>query len=312
MAWAALLFAPLAVEPGPVEEAAHLVLLAPLVLVPLFLDAAIPVTFGARPSRLLVAASWLIGPAALAASAAFLVAEGAGAGALVAPWVMATAFVAVWAVRGAADRARTGRLDAAEAVLAAGLAMLPGGALWLLASRAGIGQETYGPLVVLLTAVHFHYAAFALPVWSGLLGRALSGGWAGLRQAHAVLGGGLVVGFWLVAAGIALSRGPAGGSLVETVGVVVFAASAVGTGLLGLVVAPRLGDRAGSLMVAVSGGALVLALVLSVWFNLGARLGLDAPDVVWMLERHGWLNAVGFGLWGALGWRRLRPRPAER
>ena len=66
--------------------------------------------------------------------------------------------------------------------------------------------------------------------------------------------------------------------------------------------------KTGGLMVAVSGGALALAMGLALWFHLGPRLG-GGPGVGWMVEHHGWLNAVGFALWGALGWRRLKPRP---
>ena len=301
----------------------HLVLLAPLVLVPLLLDAAVPVSFSERPSRLLEAASWLVLPGALAASAAFLVPRDAApvlvpagglaisiTGVLVVPWGIATGLVAAWALRGIVQRARSARLDAPEAVLSAGLTMLPGGAVWLFVERSGIDPGAYGALVALLTAAHVHYAAFAVPVWSGLLGRALSREAPGLRRASALLGGGVVVGFWLVAVGIGQGRGPLGGSPVETVGVLVLTLSAVGVGVLGLVVAPRLGDRWSGAMVAVSGGALALAMALAFWFHLGPRFRVDSPDIAWMLQRHGWLNAVGFGLWGALGWRRLRPRPA--
>ena len=306
VAWMALLFVPLGVGGGVTDEAAHLVLLAPLVLVPLYLDAAVPFSFGARAPRLLAAASWLLLPGALAAAASFLVPVGPVAGALVAPWGLATATVALWGLDRARDLWRSGGLDAAEAVLTAGLAALPGGAVWLFFSRAGIDPGPYGEAVVLLTAAHFHYAAFAAAVWSGLLGRALAR--PGLRRAHAALALALVGGFWLVAAGIALGGGPVGGAAVETVGVVVLAAGAVGMGGLGLAVAPALGDRTSALMVAVSGGALALAMGVAVWFHVGPRLGVGSPDVAGMLGPHGWLNAVGFGLWGALGWRRLRPR----
>ena len=307
--WGGLLFVPLAVDAGPMEAAAHLVLLAPLVLVPLLLDAAVPFSFSDRPSWLLTVASWGLLPSALAVGGAFLVPTGVLAGALVVPWGAVTALVAVWALRRAWGLYGTGRLDAAEAVLTAGLAMLPGGALWLFWARAGVDPGPYGSLVVLLTAAHFHYAAFAVPVWSGLLGRTLADAAPNLRRVHAVLGGGVVVGFWFVAVGIALSRGPAGTSLIETSGVLLLTLSAIGQGGLGLAVAPRLGQRWDGLMVGVSGGALALAMGLALWFNLGPRLG-GGPAVAWMLTHHGWLNAIGFGLWGALGWRRLRPRPA--
>ena len=306
VAWLALLFVPLSAGSALGEEAAHLVLMAPLVLVPLLLDAALPFSFGAQPSRLLTASVWGLAPAALAAAGAFLIAPGPEAGVLTVPWGLATVALAVWALRRAWGLWRTGRLDVPEALVTAGFATLPGGAVWLFFARAGIDPGPYGDLIVLLTAAHFHYAAFVAPVWAGLLGRSLP---EAFRTAHAVLGVGLLVGFWLVAGGIAASRGPAGTAFVETVGVVVLTVSAIGVGVLGVVAAPRLGDRTSALMVAVSGGALVIAMGMALWFNLGPRLGVDAPDVAWMLPRHGWLNAVGFGLWGGLGWRRLKPRP---
>ena len=305
--WSALLFMPVG-GGGVMELGAHLVLLAPLVLVPLFVDAVLSADGRADP--LLRLASWSILPGALAAAASFLVPVGAVAGALVVPWGLATGAVAGWALRTAWRRHRAGGLDVAEGAIAVGLASVPGGAVWLFFARTGLDPGPYGPLVVLLTAAHFHYAAFAAPVWSGLLGRALAGRGGALRRAHAASVVGLVVGFWLVAFGIAASRGPAGGAILETIGVVVLVVSAVATGALGLAVGPTLGDRWGGLMVAVSGGALVLAMGLSLWFNVGPRLGIGSPDIAWMLPRHGWLNAVGFGLWGAIGWRRLRPGPA--
>ncbi len=215
VAWGALLFARLAVDPGPMEEGTHLVLLAPLVLVPLLLDASVPFSFSDRPLRLLTVASWAILPAALASAAAFLIPAGTATGWLTVPWIGVTALLAVWALRRALGLFRSGRLDAAEAVLTAGYAALPGGAVWLFFARSGVDPGPYGPLVVLLTAAHFHYAAFALPVWSGLLGRILADTAPAFRRAHAFLSAGVVLGFWGVAAGIALSRGPAGASLLE-------------------------------------------------------------------------------------------------
>jgi hypothetical protein len=303
--WLALLFLPLATAPGAAEEAGHLLLLAPLVLVPLFLVASAPATFGPAP-RSLDVASWLLLPGTLGAAGSLLVPAGALAGLLAVPWLLASGAVAVWAVRGGLRRWREGRLDAAEAALTMGWATLPGGAVWLVLARSDVATG-YGPLVGLLTAAHFHYAGGLVLVWTGLLGRTLG---APLRPLYRMLIVGLVVGFWGVAVGIALGRGPAGGSLVETVSVVVLAASAIGAGGLGLVRAGRIQDRMAGLMIAVSGGVLILAMGFALWFHLGARLGADAPDVAQMVSRHGWLNAF-FGLWGALGWRRLRPRPAS-
>ncbi|WP_412069547.1 YndJ family transporter [Rubrivirga sp. IMCC43871] len=303
VAWLALLFVPLATGSGAEEEVGHLVLLAPLVLVPLFLVASVPAGFGAAP-RALSAASWLMLPGALGAAGSLLVAPGPLAGALAALWLIPTTVVAAQMV--AAVARQRGLADAAEIALAFGWATLPGGAVWLVLARSGV-DTGYSSLVSLLTAAHFHYAGAFVLIWAGLLGRALAPRW---RTIHAVLVVGLVVGFWGVAAGIALGRGPASGSVVEAVGVALLTLAAVGVGGLGVVRAGDVEDRKTSVMLAVSGGALVLAMALAAWFQFGARLGLGQPDVSWMAARHGALNAYGFALWGALGWRRIRPQPA--
>ena len=306
LVWMGFLFLCLEVPPGPMELGAHLLLLAPLVLVPLFLDAAASTT----PSRFVVWASFGLAPAALAFASSFLLPTGRGAALLVIPWAVVTGLIALDAL----GRLRTlwahRRWDAAEIVLASGFGMLPGGAVWALLSRAGLDPGPYGDLVVLLTAVHFHYAAFVAPVWAGLLGRFVAAeARPVLRGLYTVCGLGVVLGTPLVAIGIAASRGPAGGAAIETVGVVLLTFSAIGLGTLGLAMAPRVDDRWAGVMLAVSSGSLVAAMGLALWFNVGARFGLASPDVAWMLPRHGWLNAIGFGLWGALGWRRLRLRP---
>ena len=299
LAWGALLFVRLGVEAGPAEEAAHLILLAPLALVPLYLDATLPASFAPAP-RALTVLSWALGPAAWLAGASFLLAPGLEAAALTAPWLLVTGGLALWALEGAWSRWRSGRLDAAEALIAVGWATLPGGAVWLLLARGDV-DTGYGGLVTLLTAAHFHYAGSFVAIWAGLLGRMAR------PRGLAALGVALVAGFWGVAVGIALSQGPAGGAIVETVAVVVLAIAAGGAGIAGIVKAGRFEDRVAGLMVAVSGGALALSMALALWFHLGA--GRGGPDIGWMVDRHGWLNAFGFGLWGALGWRRLKPRP---
>ncbi len=301
VAWIGLLFVRLGTAPGPAEEALHLVLLAPLVLVPLFLDASLGAAFGPAP-RVLTAASWALIPGMAGAAASAAVPTGPLAGALAAAWLIPTGLVALWALGELLARWRGQSLRAAEAALAVGWAMLPGGAVWLVLARSGL-DTGYGELVGVLTAAHFHYAGAFVAIWAGLLGRMLTP-----SRWFAALGVALVAGFWGVAVGIAWGRGPVGGSAVETAGVVLLASAAIALGAVGVARAGRVEDRTAGLMLAVSGGSLVLAMGLALWFHVGARLGTRPPDFGWMVSRHGALNAYGFGLWGALGWRRLRPR----
>lgn len=321
VAWCALLFVPLTSGGGTADLVSRLVLLAVLVVVPLLLETACDLWGGdARPMRWAARAAL---PGALLAAAAFLAPTGPWAGALTLGWMAAAALVAweglrrlvgLWREGGGGIAGARGLWERAEATsLAVGMAALPGGAAWLTMSRAGIDPGPYGELIVLLTAIHFHYAAVVVPMWAGFLGRSLRERWPEALGAFRVAAAASVAGTPLVALGIALSRTPAGGTAPEAVGVALLCGGAIGLGALALGLAPRLPDRWGGLMVGTSGGALALAMGLALWFHFGDALGAGAPDVAWMVPRHGWLNGIGFALWGALGWRRRRPRsaPAE-
>lgn len=307
--WCVLLFVPLEVGEGVFQEVAHLVLAAVLVTIPLLLETLCD-RWGtdSRPMRW---ASWAALPGGLLAVAAFLVPVGPLAGALTLGWAAASLLVAWEGAGRLVAMWRTRAFRSEEVVLALGLAALPGGAVWLFLARAGLDPGPYGPLVVLLTAIHFHYAAVVVPLWAGYLGREIRRRLPVAHRAYAVLAAAAVVGTPLVAVGIALSRTPAGGTLPEGLGVLLLCTGGIGLGLLALALAPRLHDRWGGVFVGVSGGSLALGMVLALWFHAGDAVGIGAPDVAWMVPRHGWINGVGFGLWGALGWRRIRPREAD-
>ncbi|MEL6616277.1 MAG: YndJ family transporter [Bacteroidota bacterium] len=306
--WSVLLFVPLAAGEGVFDLVARLVLLAVLVVVPLLLEAASDV-WGrdALPMRLASRASLAAG---LLAAASFLAPTGPRGGAIALGWAVFSVLVAwegarrLWAMR----QRRLWRTE--EVSLALGMVALPGGAAWLVMARAGIDPGPYGDLIVLLTAIHFHYAAVVVPMWAGYLGRALRERWPGAHRAYSVLVAASIAGTPLVALGIALSKTPAGGTAAETLGVLLLCTGAVGLGGLAVIVASRLDQRWNQMMIGVSGASLILGMGLALWFHLGDPLGIGAPDVAWMVPRHGWVNGVGFALWGALGWRRLRPRPA--
>ncbi len=305
LVWCVLLWVPLAPGAGVFDLVSRLVLLAVLVVVPMLLESACDLW--GNDSLAMRLASRGVLAASLLAAAAFLAPTGPRAGVLTLAWGVVSLVVAAEGARRLLAMWRAGLWRAEEVVLSLGLAALPGGAAWLTMTRWGIDPGPYGPLIVLLTAIHFHYAAVIVPLWAGFLGREIRQRWGGAHLAYTVLAGAAIAGTPLVALGIALSRTPAGGTLAETLGVLLLTVGAIGLGVLALGIAPRMDDRWGGVFVGVSGGSLLLAMLLALWFHLGDALGIGAPDVAWMVPRHGWLNGVGFALWGALGWRRLRP-----
>ena len=94
---------------------------------------------------------------------------------------------------------------------------LPIGGAWLVASRLGIQPLGFGDTIVLLTAIHFHFAGFAAPLLAGFAGRAVRDRQTA-SQVVALAATGIILGTPLVAAGITFSPAVAlvGAAIVST------------------------------------------------------------------------------------------------
>ncbi|MDH4454671.1 MAG: YndJ family transporter [Verrucomicrobiota bacterium] len=171
------------------------------------------------------------------------------------------------------------------------------GAAWIVAHRANWTPWGFDPLIVLLTAAHFHHAGFTLPLMAGLNAKANPGCWTRFSCVAILLG------VPLVAAGITCTHF---GVLpfVEPCGVTVLVLGALGVAVSqiqrGLEKERRAWVRLGFL---VSGVSLLAAMLLALGFGLRyvfPNLALTMPQM-WAI--HGTLNAFGFGLCGILAWR---------
>lgn len=300
-AW--ILFVLLA-RPAPTDTAwIHaLLLLAPLVLVPLALGL-LPGggeagRAGAGPSRhpepLAVAIRVGQLPAALLLAGAYLVSPGWLAAVLALPWLGVTGLVALG---GQGRLRRRGVRPLADLVVDAGAVFLAVGGVWALSDRLGYRPLGFATAIVVLTAVHFHYAGFLLPLFTGLAMRRIEGPVASLT------GIGVIVAVPLVAIGITatqLELGPA----VETAAALVMAAGGMLAAALHLRLAARPGPPTlARVLWAICGVSLVAGMALAALY--GSRFFLHLPwlDVGWMQASHGVVNAFGFGLAGVLGWR---------
>ena len=173
------------------------------------------------------------------------------------------------------------------------------GAAWLVAHRANWTPFGFDPLIVLLTAAHFHHAGFTLPWMAGLNAKAKPGCWTWFSCVS------ILAGVPLVAAGITCTHF---GVLpfVEPFGVTILVLGALGVAVSQLLrgIEFRSGlsiwTRTGFV---ISGASLLVAMLLAMSFGLRyvfPRFALTMPQM-WMI--HGTLNAFGFGLCGILAWR---------
>ena len=237
--------------------------------------------------------------AAASAVVSFFVAAGVTTLLLALPWFVLTLVVAAFGLWRFLPR---GFRPAEELLLDAGTLYLPVGGFWLVASVAGAEPLGFEGVILTLTAVHFHYAGFVLPVLLGLTGRVLVRRPAPSRF-FTPAAYGVVFSPALIGLGIAFSP------FVELVGVAVLAVSVVTVALLGLFrVVPEL-DRSAGALVGFSLVSVVAVIALgfsyaytSYGFTHAAEADRNLLDIPTMVSTHGVLASLGFGVVGATGW----------
>lgn len=266
------------------DAIAALIGLSPAVLHPMIVRLArLHASEGSRLERGL---SWVQLPAAACLLVALGRPPGTLAAALALPWLLATLWTAALGIQ----RARAHRLrPLSELSIDAGLVMLAVGGAWVVASRAGMRPMGFSPIIVLLTAAHFHYAGFVLPVLAGLAVR-MSG-----RRAYRLIPVGVLLGVPLTAVGITVSP------LIEVVAAVLVASSGIGLAVAQLDLSRQIRTRMASMLLAVSALALLYGMTLAAIYAVGEYRGLPWPSIPEMASLHGTVNALGFGLLGTWG-----------
>jgi hypothetical protein len=201
---------------------------------------------------------------------------------------------------------RRGVYPAEEACVDVGLLYLPVGGIWFVMSRLGIQPFGFGDTIVLLTAVHFHFAGFAAPILAGMAGRLLN---AQKRPPAlfplAVIG--IIGGTPLVAAGITFSPALALiGALVISIGLTLLAGLVIGSLLR------KVEPTTGRILLGISSLSSFSAMVLACLYAysiVAKKLIIDIPQ---MAMTHGLLNAFGFATCGLIAWSIIKPQTRVR
>lgn len=210
------------------------------------------------------------------------------------PWLWVRSAAAFEAIRNCSGKTLR---DPAELTLVSARIFPAIGAVWLVAHRASWTPWGFDPLIVLLTAAHFHHAGFTLPLMAGLNARANPGCWTRFSCVAILLG------VPLVAVGITCTHFGVM-KFVEPFGVAILVLGALGVAVSQL----RRGlERQRSILTRIgfliSGASLFAAMVLALGFGLRYMIPNFALTMPQMWAIHGTLNAFGFGLSGILAWR---------
>jgi len=198
----------------------------------------------------------------------------------------------------------SGRSSFTQFCFAAGEGYLLVAGAWLVASRAGIQLLAFREPIVLLTAVHFHFAGFASAVIAGLTyERFHESRWKAALQAAllaVVCGPGIL--------GLAFLFGPK----MKLVAALVIALGQFGlaAGMVRAGIAAKNGS--GRWLLFVAGASVAAGMILAAVWAVGEYPLQAFVNIRQMAEFHGVLNAIGFVLCGLLGWLLVGSESAER
>ena len=235
---------------------------------------------------------------ALAVLVSFLLKQGMPAAALASIWLIVAGLIAL---HGFMRLLEPENRIFAEIVISAGFIFISVGSGWLVMSRLGAQPLGFGDTIVLLTAVHFHFAGFAAPILSGLAGRVITREAQKASSMFKLAGLGIIAGTPLVAAGITFS--PAlglAGTLVISFGLLLHSILVFGW------VLPRIKQRSVQFLLFISSISPIVSMTLAsayAYSIVARKLIIDIPT---MALSHGMINALGFALCGLLAWSILR------
>lgn len=267
-----------------------LFLLGPLVVVPLGL--ALIADGAVRPATPLRLAATIQPFAAVAVAISFLFRPGVLPATLVLPWLGVTALLGVSGLL----RLRQSLSRIEELCFSAALLYLPVGGIWLVLTRLGETPMGLSDAIVLLTAVHFHFAGFGACCMAGAVGRAAGADGPRQYSRYRLAGLGVIVGTFFVAIGFLVSPWP------KFLAIALFATSLMAIATLQFSLAPQIPIPPARTLLRFSALSLVVGIALAVIYGLGEARIEEWISIPGMARTHGVINALGFTLCGLVGW----------
>ncbi|MFJ5621900.1 YndJ family protein [Peribacillus loiseleuriae] len=161
------------------------------------------------------------------------------------------------------------------------------GGIWYFAYTANI-DTGFTPMLTWLTAIHFHYSAFLLPIFVGFLGRVYK------PQSYRLITSIILLAPMIVAVGITFS------TVIELLSVIAYMIGIYG--VIHLSCQAAFSRALQKWLVCLSFAALGITILFSLLYASGNLFGSHSISIDFMLHFHGIVNAIGFALTGIIGW----------
>ncbi|HEX7066000.1 MAG TPA: YndJ family protein [Bacillales bacterium] len=264
-----------------------IVLFAILIVIPMILPTV------QRNDRFYKSAFIFSRPAGILAACSLLFPQGWIAVLLVLPWFAVTILIALSGLTSIVIN----KQFSLPGVLVENIAFIyiaVGGA-WLFLHQTGAPIMDFSNVIILLTAIHFHYAAFIAPIIVAFVGKQLS------IKGYSWISIGMIISPPLVAIGIT------GSDIIEAIGVSVFVATLFTYAVLCLLRwVPYMEAKLSKFWFLISSLSLIVAMTAAFVYDMRGTLSIT--QMVWL---HGGLNSFGFAFFGALGVMKSREKSVE-
>ncbi|MGH0427749.1 YndJ family protein [Bacillus hominis] len=202
-------------------------------------------------------------------------------------WFMYTGIIALFGVSRLLER---GWKPLEETAIDSAFIYLFLGGFWFFASVARISIMNFSSDIVLLTAAHFHYSAFLLPLSAGLLGRKRERG-SKLYDAIMFI---IVISPMTVAIGITYSR------VFEFFAVFIYLCAIYGYGVY--VWRTKFNAISAKVLLVLSSSTLMVTIMFSLIYSYGNFKQVMTITIAQMVWIHGVVNGIGVALPAFLGW----------
>ncbi|KRG15155.1 hypothetical protein ACA30_08250 [Virgibacillus soli] len=206
-------------------------------------------------------------------------------------------FTIIVAIYGISRFLKRGFIHLEEFSIDLGLVYLAMGGGWFLAYEAG-WDTGFSAILTWLTAIHFHYSAFLLPIFIGFLGRKSK------QKVYPWICLILLASPLIVAIGITFSR------WIELVSVILYIVGIFG--VIYLSFKCEFQNIWQKWLVGISFLSLAVTISFSLIYAYGNLSQWFIIDIDFMLRFHGFLNCFVFALLGLIGWSLHVPEPRTR
>lgn len=164
------------------------------------------------------------------------------------------------------------------------------GGFWFFASVAKVSIMHFSSDIVLLTAAHFHYSAFLLPLSAGLLGRKREK----RSKVYDAIMFIIVISPMTVAIGITYSR------ILEFFAVFIYLCAIYGYGVY--VWRTKFNAISAKILLTLSSSTLMVTIMFSLIYSYGNFKQVMAITIAQMVWIHGVVNGIGVALPAFFGW----------